>query len=131
MRSANQIAISKGMKAHWQKRSKYGAQPQVVDGVRFDSGREAKRWQELKILERAGKITQLDRQVAYELAPSVLLHGEARKKPALRYVADFRYLDGQQIVVEDAKSPATAKESAFRIKRHLMKSVHGIDVRLS
>lgn len=110
--------------------TKYRAQPQVVDGVRFDSKRELKRWRELQLLESAGKISRLERQVAYVLAPSIQLRGEARKKPALRYVADFTYVEAgsPHVVVEDAKGRDTP---VSRIKRHLMKSVHGIDVRLS
>lgn len=110
------------------RRNKYGAKPVVVDGVRFASGREANRWRDLCRLRDAGVISDLERQVKYELAPPVLLHGETRTKPALRYIADFRYVENGQVVVVDAKGHET-KES--RIKRHLMKSVHGIDVRLT
>ena len=112
------------------RRNKYGARKVVVDGLKFDSQREAKRWQELKLMARAGEITGLVRQVVFELAPAVKLHGEARKKPALRYVADFRYVTTPDFayVVEDAKGRDTP---VSRIKRHLMKSVHGIDVVLS
>jgi hypothetical protein len=111
-------------------RSKFNAKPQVVDGVRFDSKRELQRWNYLLTLTSVGKVAQLERQVAYELAPSVTLHGEKRKKAALRYVADFRYYDVDLgcFIVEDAKGRDTP---VSRIKRHLMKSVHGIDVRLS
>lgn len=111
-------------------RNKYGAKPQVVDGVRFDSKREFSRWEFLQIRQRRGEITKLERQVRYDLAPSVKLHGEKRRKPALWYVADFRYFDVRhcEYVVEDAKGRDTP---VSRIKRHLMKSVHGIDVRLT
>jgi len=110
--------------------TKYRAQPQVVDGVRFDSKRELQRWNYLQTIERVGKVAQLERQVVYELAPAVTLAGEKRKKPALRYVADFRYFDVEKgvFVVEDTKGRDTP---VSRIKRHLMKSVHGIDVRIS
>lgn len=108
---------------------KYRNKPVVVDGVKYDSMREYKRWSALCGYEQAGLITELERQVTYVLAPAVKLHGEPRKKPALRYVADFRYLDENgQTVVEDAKGHETKE---FRVKRHLMKSVHGIDVVLS
>ena len=112
------------------RRSKFGNTPVVVDGVRFDSKREAARWQELGLLERAGKISQLERQVPYELARAVRLSGEKRLKPAIRYVADFRYFDREAYayVVEDTKGRETP---VSRIKRHLMKSVHGIDVRIT
>ena len=108
--------------------NKFRNKPQVVDGVRFDSKRELRQWGELQILERAGKISQLERQIAYVLAPSVKIEGEKRRRPALRYTADFRYVEGGQTVVADSKGHA---DEAFRIRQHLMKSVHGIDVRLS
>ncbi len=110
--------------------SKYKAVRTTVDGVTFDSKREARRYQELKLLERAGKIRLLDRQVTYELAPSVKIAGEKRARPALRYKADFAYEDAVNggLVIEDAKGYS---DTAFRIRQHLMKSVHGIDVRLS
>ena len=109
-------------------RNKYRAVKTVVDGITFDSKREAARWSELLMLQRAKQISQLERQVHFVLAPPVMLWGEKRKKPALRYVADFRFVWHGQIVVEDAKGRDTP---IGRIKRHLMKSVHGIDVRLS
>lgn len=104
--------------------SKYGSRVLIVDGERFDSQREYARWQELRLLERAGEISALERQVPYELAPSVRLDG--RRKPALRYYADFRYRDALgRVVVEDAKGVRT---EAYRVKRHLMATVHGIVV---
>ena len=110
------------------RRNKYGAKPQVVDGVRIASGREAKRWSDLQWLEMDLKIEKLERQVTYILAPSVKIAGEKRARPALRYTADFRYVENGVTVVEDAKGFA---DTAFRIRQHLMKSVHNIDVRLS
>ncbi len=112
------------------RRSKFNAKPQVVDGVRFDSLREFVRWRELQLLEQAGAVSQLERQVPYQLAPAVKMAGEKRTKPALRYIADFRYFNRDLgcFIVEDAKGRDTP---VSRIKRHLMKSVHGIDVRLS
>lgn len=111
------------------RRNKYGAKPVVVDGVRFDSQREANRWVDLRRLEMAGQISRLERQVKFVLAPSVKFAGEKRAKTALRYFADFRYVDRLGVtIVEDAKGRET---DVFRIKRHLMKSVHNIDLRLS
>ncbi len=110
-------------------RNKYGARKVVVDGIKHDSKREWVRYGQLLQLWKADKISDLERQVTYVLAPAVNLHGEKRKKPALRYVADFRYRDRQgAIVVEDAKG---FESPVSRIKRHLMKSVHGIDVRIT
>lgn len=113
--------------------SKYRSEKTSFAGLKFDSKKEAARWGELLILERLGQIERLERQVAYELAPSVKFEGEKRAKPALRYVADFRYrvVATGQTVVEDVKSPVTASLPAFRIKQHLMKSVHGLEVKVS
>lgn len=110
------------------KPTKYRNKPRVVNGLRIDSGREAKRWEHLCFLEQDGQITQLERQVKFILAPSVKIAGEKRARPALRFTADFRYVERGQTIVEDAKGFA---DTAFRIRQHLMKSVHGIDVRLS
>ena len=110
-------------------RRKYNNQPTEVDGIRFDSKAEAKRWQDLKLLERAGLITDIRRQQKLELAPSVRIPGESRARPPLRYICDFAYQDlrTNTLVWEDVKGIQTP---AFRIKQHLAKSIHGIDVRV-
>jgi hypothetical protein len=105
--------------------SKYGARKTVLDGITFDSLAEARRWQNLRLLERGGHITNLRRQVAYELAPAVLLAGAKRKKPAIRFIADFVYQSGAATIVEDVKGVVLP---VFRMKLHLMKTVHNIDV---
>ena len=110
---------------------KYGNKKTKVDDITFDSKREADRWLDLRLLERAGRITGLRRQVAFELAPSVKFAGARSAKPALRYFADFEYFENGARVVEDVKSAATAKLDSFQIKRHLMKHLHGIDVRIT
>lgn len=109
---------------------KYRNVPVVVDGVRFDSKREAARWAELQRLEQLGTISTLRRQVPFVLAKSVHLEGEKRAKPAIRYVADFVYFADNATIVEDIKSPVTAGTAAFRLKRHLLKAVYGLDVRV-
>ena len=95
------------------------------DGLTFDSRAEYRHWQHLCLLQRAGKIADLQRQVAFVLAPAVKLSG--RTKPALRYIADFTYTDLEtgQRVVADTKGAIT---DVWRIKRHLMMAVHGIEV---
>ncbi|WP_235837979.1 DUF1064 domain-containing protein [Chitinasiproducens palmae] len=109
------------------KRAKYGNCKVEVDGITFDSRREAARYQTLKAMQAAGQIRDLRRQVPFVLTEAVVLDG--RKKPALRYVADFTYVEGGALVVEDVKSTITAKASTYRTKKHLMKAVHGIDIR--
>ena len=108
---------------------KYRNTKTVLDGITFDSKREAARYQELKALAARGVIEDFRHQAPFVLAPGVRFSDEKRAKPALRYVADFAYkLDGR-LVVEDVKSAITAKAAAYRIKRHLMLAVHGIEVK--
>ena len=101
--------------------SKYGNTKIRVDGRLFDSKAEAARWQELQLLERAGEITELERQVEYELIP------KQKGERAVKYIADFRYIDRDgNTVVEDTKG---VKTPVWIIKRKLMLRVHGIRVR--
>lgn len=106
------------------KKSKLRNQPVTVDGIRFHSKREANRYCQLKIMEKAGAISGLHLQVEYILAPSVEING--RKKPPLRYFADFVYMEHGVKVVEDAKGHRT---DVYKIKRHLVKHIHGVDIR--
>jgi hypothetical protein len=105
--------------------SKYHNVKTIVDGNTFDSKAEAQRYQELKLLEKAKLIWALKLQPRYVLAPPCILDG--RKKPGLTYVADFEYIaDGSYMhTVEDVKGAVTA---VYRIKRHLMKTVLGLDI---
>ncbi len=77
----------------------------------------------LRQLEFDGRITELQEQVCFELAPSVVIHG--RKRPALRYVADFTFWRDGEFVVVDVKGMITP---VYRIKRHLMRAIHGIEI---
>lgn len=102
-------------------RHKFRAIPTTVDGIRFPSKREAKRYQELKLLEKAGEITHLELQVPYEIA----VNGQK----ICKYIADFRYYlwDGQtgKQTVEDCKGYRTPE---YRLKKKLMLACHGIEV---
>lgn len=99
----------------------------VYDDLVFDSKKEADRYMELIRLLRANLITDLELQKPFILAPSVILNG--RKKPPIRYVADFYYANSQgEVVVEDVKSSFTKTLPVYRIKSHLMKSIHNIDI---
>lgn len=100
-------------------RSKYGAVPTVIDNVRFASKREAKRYQDLKLLERAGEISSLFLQPKFELWVSGHKIGS--------YIGDFQYLDAfHKVVVEDAKG---MKTPVYRLKKKLMLAIHGIEIR--
>lgn len=96
-------------------RAKYNNAKTTYDGIVFDSKKEAARYAVLKLLERGSVITDLKLQVKFELAPSVFFAG--RKKPALRYIADFVYTENGRQVIEDVKGMIT---EVYKIKRHLM-----------
>lgn len=112
-----------------ERRSKYGNTRVEQDGHQFDSSKEARRWLVLKQMEAQGLISDLRRQVPFELAPAVRLEGEKRKKPALRYIADAVYTQDGKVIVEDVKSAPTKKKESYRIKKHLLKTVHGLDIK--
>lgn len=109
--------------------AKYGNRKVEADGVLFDSQAEYRRYRELRLLQDAGEIDHLVLQPAYVLAPAVKLNG--RTKPAIRYFADFQYVDTAtgKTVTEDVKSPATSANAVYRVKKHLLMTVHGIEVR--
>ena len=104
------------------KRAKFGSKWTTVDGIKFQSAREANRWGELKIFERGGKIALLRRQVPFDFFQ--------QGKAVMRYYADFVYLDLQtcRMCVEDAKSPPTRRKETYRTKRRAMLA-HGIEIR--
>lgn len=102
-------------------RNKYGARKVTApDGQVFDSQKEYNRWCNLRLLERAGRISDLKRQVSYELIPKQ--NGER----ACSYVADFVYNEGGKTVVEDCKGFRT---EGYKIKRKLMLWVHNINIK--
>lgn len=110
------------------RRSKYASQKVEQDGITHDSKKEARHWARLQLMLAAGEISDLQRQVPFVLAPAVRLKGEARMKPAIRYVADFVYVrDGVQ-VIEDIKSAPTRKLPIYRAKKHLMKTTLNLDI---
>jgi hypothetical protein len=106
--------------------SKYKNTKTTVDGITFDSAKEARRYQELTLLQKCGQISNLVRQKVFTLAPAVILGG--RVKPSLRYICDFSYWQDGQEVVEDVKSDVTKKLPAYRIKKHLMRHLYGIEI---
>lgn len=106
---------------------KYKNTKTVIDGQSFDSRAEAKRWRDLCLLEKAGQITSLQRQVVIELLPKVKYSDAKRATPAVRYVSDFCYMTilGER-VTEDVKGYRTP---VYRLKRHMLKALHGIEVK--
>ena len=116
--------------------SKYHSKKITIDGISFDSRKEAKRWQELSLLQRAGAITDLQRQVEFELIPAqrepdtIGVRGGVKKgktiELAVKYVADFVYKENGKTIVEDTKG---FKTKDYIIKRKLLLWVHGIQIK--
>lgn len=106
-------------------RNKYHNRKVTRDGETFDSVKEYRRFCELRLLERAGAVTDLRRQVKFELIPTQRIDGKVVER-ACSYVADFTYMENGQQVVEDAKGMRTQE---YRLKRKLMLWVHGIRIR--
>ncbi len=107
------------------KANKYGAQRVTIQGIPFDSKAEAKRYLQLKAMEQAGEISNLEIQVDFPLVPDQLVDG--RKERGVKYVADFRYIRDGQSIVEDVKSAPT-KTKEFIIKRKLVLWLHKVAV---
>lgn len=105
-------------------KSKYHSRKVIKDGGSFDSVKEYRRWCELKLLERAGRITGLERQTPFELIPSQKIDGKVVER-ACRYVADFTYYQDGRWIVEDTKG---FKTKDYIIKRKLMLKVFGIRI---
>ena len=109
--------------------NKYHAKRWELDGITFDSQKEARRWQELRFLLRAGVITNLQRQTPFELIPAQKDETGKLLERAVTYKADFTYWDEHgNFIVEDVKSEAT-RTREFIIKRKLMLKVHGIRIK--
>lgn len=116
-------------------RSKYNSRKIIVDGQSFDSRKEARRWGALHLLERAGVISDLRRQVKFVLIPAQRgpdttgPRGGMRPGPLLErecaYYADFVYVRDGETVVEDAKGLRTPE---YIIKRKLMLERYGIRI---
>lgn len=120
---------------------KYHNTVTYVEGIRFDSRKEAGRWLALREDERAGRISGLRRQVPFELLPAVkrkeTVHLKTKDKEVEKviqrptyYVADFVYTDcatGEEVIV-DVKSPITRANPEYRLKKKMMLALLGLTV---
>lgn len=104
---------------------KYGNRKVIRDGIEFDSIKECQRYCELKLMQRAGVISDLQMQVSFELIPSQRIDGKVVER-AVNYIADFVYQQNGLKVVEDTKGYKTPE---YIIKRKLMLCIHGIRIR--
>jgi hypothetical protein len=106
--------------------SRFPAKRTTVDGITFDSKREAKRYGELRLLERAGEIRAL------QIQPAFLVW--IKDELFCTYTADFQYIDlrrspdGHRMVIEDCKSSGTAKDTAYRLRKKAAELFYGIKV---
>lgn len=91
--------------------NKYHASRAIIDGITFDSLFEAERWMELKMLEKYGAVTDLRRQVRFEVIP------KTKRNRAHHYTADFAYTENGKTVVEDVKG---AKTRDYLLRRDLL-----------
>ena len=120
---------------------KYHSKKTVIDGITFDSRKEAERYSELKLLERCGAISNLELQKVYELIPAQyelyerygkngnrIKDGKKCIEKSCVYKADFVYIDNEtgQQVVEDVKGFRTKE---YKIKKKLMLYIHGIKIK--
>lgn len=118
--------------------NKYNSRKAVVDGITFDSGREAERYSQLMLLQKAGKISGLSLQVCFDLLPAqyeetcgeFYTKGPKKGQPkrgkcieqAVTYIADFVYCENGRMIVEDAKGCRTKD---YIIKRKLFRWRYG------
>jgi len=118
-------------------KSKYGAKPMVVGGIRFDSTKEARRYSELRLLEKAGQIRDLETQPRFPI-DVVQLWQDGRwawsgpDREIIQcgvFTADFRYVETAtgQVVIEDVKSGPT-KTTAYRLRKRLVEAIHGVTI---
>lgn len=103
--------------------SKYRNKKVEVDGIKFDSKKEAARYRELKLLERCGAISELQLQVKFVLIP------KQKGERECSYYADFVYKnDKDEVIVEDVKASPKYQTDVYKIKKKLMLYVHNIKI---
>ena len=125
------------------KTNKYHSRKITREGMTFDSLKEYKRYRELRLLEKAGEITDLKRQVEFELIPAqfeevqtgeIYKRGERKGEPktkrvcleqSVKYIADFTYTENGKQVVEDTKGFRTTD---YILKRKMMLYLKGIKI---
>ena len=100
--------------------TKYKTKKVTVDCIDFDSIKESVSYKQLKLLERAGLIKDLKLQVSYTLQPSFKSNGQTIR--SIKYIADFDYFTTKdnRHILEDVKSPATAKDKTYILKKKML-----------
>ena len=99
--------------------NKYRNKKVIVDGKEFDSKREGNRYKELRLLERVGKISNLELQPRFLLQDSFKKNGKTYRK--IEYVADYKYIENGKTIVEDVKGMQT---DVFKLKHKIFEKVY-------
>lgn len=100
--------------------SKYHNRKTTIDNITFDSAKEARRYIELKLLKRAGKITNFFVHPVFELEVNGRIIG--------KYIADFEYVENGKYIIEDVKSNPT-RTPLYIYKKKLLKAIYGYDIK--
>lgn len=99
--------------------NKYRNKKVIVDGKKFDSKKEGDRYKELRLLERAGEISDLELQPRFLLQDKFKKNGKAYRK--IEYVADFKYIENGKTIVEDVKGMQT---DVFKLKHKIFEKTY-------
>lgn len=99
--------------------NKYRNKKVIVDGKEFDSKKEGNRYKELRLLERAGEISNLELQPRFLLQDKFKKNGKTYRK--IEYVADFKYIENGKTIVEDVKGIQT---DVFKLKHKIFEKVY-------
>jgi hypothetical protein len=98
------------------RRHKYNAKKTVIDGIAFDSKAEARRYQELLLLQRAGEISDLELQPKF-LLQAGFTDNTGKRQRAIHYIADFQYVENDQMIIEEVKG--YKKNAVWRLKKKM------------
>lgn len=109
------------------KRSKYRNVKTELDGLKFDSKAEAKRYLQLRSMLEDGHITDLQFQIRYELTPK-MIRADGTTERASHYVADFQYIHHGTLIIEDVKGGTATMTPVYVLKRKLMLEKHGLTI---
>lgn len=101
-------------------KSKYRNQKTIIEGIQFDSKKEAARYKDLVLLVKAGKISELQLQQTFP----IVVNG----KKVCKYIADFTYIENGKLVVEDTKGMRTP---LFKLKAKLFEAIYGYKITLT
>ena len=125
---AQKLLAREREKAAPEKENKYHAQREQRGELSFDSKKEARRYDELMLLLKTERISDLRLQPQFTLQEAYTTPAGDRIR-AIRYQADFSYWQDGELVVEDVKSEITRKNKDYRMKVKMMQGRHGITVR--